>query len=125
MQSTMMSFVRRSGCAPKTFNSTTRMVTIALAGLAIMILPAAALVSGADNTFQHRLTQNSPMIAIAVRRGPVHHSWRPDEAIAAGAAIDFVAAITAAAWAGALPAPGYRCYDTDPKPTQGFWDVCP
>jgi hypothetical protein len=36
----------------------------------------------------------------------------PGGAIAAGAAIGFVAAGTAAAWAGAAPAPG-------------FWDVCP
>jgi hypothetical protein len=46
-------------------------------------------------------------------------------AIAAGAAIGFVAAATAAAWAGAPPAPGYCWYYTDPSRTQGFWDVCP
>jgi hypothetical protein len=37
----------------------------------------------------------------------------------------FVAAGTAAAWAGAAPAPGYCWYYTDPSRTQGFWDVCP
>jgi hypothetical protein len=45
--------------------------------------------------------------------------------IAAGAAIGFVAAATAAAWAGSPPAPGYCWYHTDPSRTQGFWDVCP
>jgi hypothetical protein len=56
---------------------------------------------------------------------PAHYRWRPGGAIAAGAAIGFVAAGTAAAWAGAAPAPGYCWYYTDPSRTQGFWDVCP
>jgi hypothetical protein len=56
---------------------------------------------------------------------PAHYYWRPGGAIAAGAAIGFVAAATAAAWAGAPPAPGYCWYYTDPSRTQGFWDVCP
>jgi hypothetical protein len=53
------------------------------------------------------------------------YRWAPGGAIAAGAAIGFVAAVTAAAWAGAPPAPGYCWYYTDPSRTQGFWDVCP
>jgi len=56
---------------------------------------------------------------------PVHYHWRPGGAIASGAAIGFVAAATAAAWAGSPPAPGYCWYYTDPSRTQGFWDVCP
>jgi hypothetical protein len=139
MQSTMMSFVCRSGCAPKTFYGTTRMVIIGLAGFAILISPAAALVSGAGTTLQRQLRQNNPMIDVVVRRGavvrpgvrpggwvrPAHYYWRPGGAIAAGAAIGFVAAASAAAWAGAPPAPGYCWYYTDPSRTQGFWDVCP
>ena len=53
------------------------------------------------------------------------YRWGPGGAIAAGAALGFVAAGTAAAWAGAAPAPGYCWYYTDPSQTQGFWDVCP
>jgi hypothetical protein len=56
---------------------------------------------------------------------PSRYYWRPGGAIAAGAAIGFVAAASAAAWAGAAPAPGYCWYYTDPSRTQGFWDVCP
>jgi hypothetical protein len=56
---------------------------------------------------------------------PAHYWWRPGGAIAAGAAIGFVAAATAAAWAGAPPAPGYCWYYTDASRTQGFWDACP
>ena len=67
--------------------------------------------------------------AAVVRPGgwvrPAHYSWRPGGAIAAGAAIGFVAAATAVAWAGSPPAPGYCWYYTDPSRTQGFWDVCP
>ena len=67
--------------------------------------------------------------AAAVRPGrwvrPANYYWRPGGAIAAGAALGFVAAATAAAWAGSPPAPGYCWYYTDPSRTQGFWDVCP
>jgi len=56
---------------------------------------------------------------------PARYHWRPGGAIAAGAAIGFVTAATAAAWAGAPPVAGYCWYYTDPSRTQGFWDVCP
>ncbi len=56
---------------------------------------------------------------------PGNYYWRPGGAIAAGAAIGFVAAATAAAWAGAAPAPNMCWYYTDPSRTTGFWDVCP
>jgi hypothetical protein len=53
------------------------------------------------------------------------YRWGPGGAIAAGAAIGFVGAATAAAWAGAAPGPGLCWYYTDPSQTQGFWDACP
>jgi hypothetical protein len=56
---------------------------------------------------------------------PARYTWRPGGAIAAGAAIGFVTAATAVAWAGAPPVAGYCWYYTDPSRTQGFWDVCP
>jgi hypothetical protein len=56
---------------------------------------------------------------------PARYYWPVGGAIAAGAAIGFVTAATAAAWAGAPPAPGYCWYYTDPGRTQGFWDACP
>lgn len=55
---------------------------------------------------------------------PGWYRWPPGGAIAAGAAIGFVTAATAVAWAGAPPAPGYCWYYTDPSQRQGFWDVC-
>lgn len=55
---------------------------------------------------------------------PAGYWWHPGGAIAAGAAIGVVTAATAAAWAGAPPAPGYCWYYTDPSRRQGFWDVC-
>ena len=55
---------------------------------------------------------------------PGHYSWPRGGAIAAGAAIGMVTAATAAAWAGAAPAPGMCWYYTDPSRTQGFWDYC-
>jgi hypothetical protein len=61
--------------------------------------------------------------AVAWRR-PVNYWWPAGGAIAAGAAIGVVSAATAAAWAGATPAPGYCWYYTDPSRRQGFWDVC-
>ena len=56
---------------------------------------------------------------------PAGYWWRPGGAIVAGAAIGFVAAATAAAWAGPPPGPSMCWYYTDPSRTQGFWDACP
>jgi len=55
---------------------------------------------------------------------PGRYYWPRGGAIAAGAAIGVVTAATAAAWAGAAPAPGMCWYYTDPSQTQGFWDYC-
>lgn len=104
--------------------------------------PASAMVAAPSGLQQQQqqLKQDSPAIEVVVRRGagvrpgvvrpggwirPAHYHWRPGGAIAAGAAIGFVAAASAAAYAGAPPAPGCCWYYTDPSQTQGFWDVCP
>lgn len=66
--------------------------------------------------------------AVVVRPGAPWvrpYRWGPGGAIAAGAAIGFVAAATAAAWAPPPPQPGLCWYYTDPSQRQGFWDVCP
>jgi hypothetical protein len=56
---------------------------------------------------------------------PGWYRWPAGGAIAAGAALGFVSAATAAAWAGAAPASGMCWYYTDASRTQGFWDYCP
>ena len=56
---------------------------------------------------------------------PGWYRWPVGGAIAAGAAIGFVTAASAAAWAGTAPAAGMCWYYTDPSRTQGFWDYCP
>jgi hypothetical protein len=56
---------------------------------------------------------------------PGSYRWPAGGAIAAGAALGFVSAATAVAWAGAAPAPGMCWYYTDASRTQGFWDYCP
>ena len=56
---------------------------------------------------------------------PGWYRWAPGGAIAAGAAIGFVTAAAAAAWAGAPPQPGLCWYYTDLTRRQGFWDACP
>jgi hypothetical protein len=70
-----------------------------------------------------------PVVRPAVRPGrwvrPAGYRWRPGGAIAAGAAIGFVAAAAAAAWAGPPPGPNLCWYYTDASRRQGFWDVCP
>nr|WP_244532233.1 hypothetical protein [Methylocapsa palsarum] len=67
-------------------------------------------------------------------RGGVYHGggawvrpyrWPVGGAIAAGAAIGFVTAATAAAWASAPPQPGLCWYYTDASQRNGFWDNCP
>lgn len=66
-----------------------------------------------------------PVVVAPGWRRPASYYWRPGGAIAAGAAIGFVGAAAAAAYAGSPPAPGYCWYYTDPQRTQGFWDACP
>ncbi|MCI0465478.1 MAG: hypothetical protein L0Y57_00475 [Beijerinckiaceae bacterium] len=61
----------------------------------------------------------------AVWRRPGSYWWPVGGAIAAGAAIGFVSAAAAAAWAGSPPASGYCWYYTDASRRQGFWDQCP
>ena len=56
---------------------------------------------------------------------PASYRWGPGGAVAAGAAIGFVTAATASAWAGAPPQAGLCWFYTDPSRRQGFWDVCP
>lgn len=66
--------------------------------------------------------------AVAVRPGARWvrpYRWPVGGAIAAGAAIGFVVAATAVAWAPPPPQPGLCWYYTDPSQRQGFWDVCP
>jgi hypothetical protein len=65
--------------------------------------------------------------ANVARRGWVRpgYRWRPGAAVAAGAALGFVSAATAAEWAGPPPSAGLCWYYTDAARTQGFWDVCP
>jgi hypothetical protein len=139
----MMTLVRQIGCAPKTFNRMTGAIMIGLAGFTTTTVPASALIGGADGALQQQLRQNNSITSIneivVVRRGNVArrttvvgpHGGVASRtvvrggAIAAGAAIGFVTAATAAAWAGAPPAPDYCWYYTDPGRTQGFWDVCP
>ncbi|WP_245334715.1 hypothetical protein [Bradyrhizobium mercantei] len=53
---------------------------------------------------------------------PGWYGWPVGGAVAAGAAVGFVTAASAAA---APPAPGMCWYYTDPSRTQGFWDYCP
>src|SRR5262245_28916949 len=57
---------------------------------------------------------------------PGWYRWGPGGAIAAGAAIGFIAAAGAAAYATApAPAPEMCWYYTDPYRRAGFWDYCP
>jgi hypothetical protein len=56
---------------------------------------------------------------------PPAYRWGPGGAIAAGAAIGFIAAAGAAAYATSpAPAPGMCWYYTDPYRRAGFWDYC-
>ena len=56
---------------------------------------------------------------------PGWYRWPAGGAIAAGAAIGWVSAATAYAWAGSPPQAGLCWYYSDPSQRQGFWDVCP
>lgn len=54
-----------------------------------------------------------------------HYGWRPGGAITAGAALGFLGAAAAAAYAtSAAPASGLCWYYTDASRRAGFWDAC-
>lgn len=51
--------------------------------------------------------------------------WNCGGAVAAGAAIGFIAGAAAVSWAGQPPRSGYCWFYTTPARTTGFWDWCP
>lgn len=119
------------------------LATLAIAGAALLHSPASEARAGepaintagpatdfsAARVVRRKAVVRGPRGNVAVRRTtwirPGHYRWPPGGAIAAGAAIGFVAAATAAAWAGAAPGANLCWYYTSPAQTQGFWDVCP
>jgi hypothetical protein len=52
-------------------------------------------------------------------------TWNPGGAIAAGAALGFIAGAAAVSLAGNPPRAGYCWFYTSPNRTTGFWDRCP
>ncbi|GGC79348.1 hypothetical protein [Chelatococcus reniformis] len=78
-----------------------------------------AVVGPRGNVFARRT------VVVNGRYRPYGAWWPAGGAITAGAAIGFVTAATAAAWAGAPPAAGYCWFYTDASRTTGFWDRCP
>jgi len=56
---------------------------------------------------------------------PGRYYWPPGGAVAAGAALGFIAGAAAVSVAGQPPKTGYCWYYTTPAKTSGFWDVCP
>lgn len=136
---------RQRTFAPSNVHAVTCAVVLSLTTLGLGVSPASALVPAAGSSLQHQLKQHDLITNVVVRRGaairpgamrpgvmrpgrwvrPPHYWWRPGGAIAAGAALGFLLAATAAPWAGSPPAPGYCWYYTDPNGIQGFWDLCP
>jgi hypothetical protein len=140
-------------CSPKAPVLVISAIALALTGSLITVSPASAALAGMGSALQYQLKDASSLVEVVVRRGggvvrggavarpgvvragvvarpgrwvrPARYTWRPGGAIAAGAAIGFVTAATAAAWAGAPPVADYCWYYTDATQTQGFWDVCP
>ena len=91
--------------------------------------PRGAAYRGRTAVVGHRGNVAVRSTTVVGRRGgwarPGWYRWPAGGAIAAGAALGFVTAAAAVAWAGAAPAPGMCWYYTDPSRTQGFWDYCP
>jgi hypothetical protein len=139
----MRSVMKKTLAQTRAIRRSSFAIVLGLAAVVVTASSASAVNVGAVGTLGYQIRQDSSFIdvdVVVVRRGavvrpgvarpggwvrPARYTWRPGGAIAAGAAIGFVAAATATAWAGAPPAPGYCWYYTDPGQTQGFWDVCP
>jgi hypothetical protein len=56
---------------------------------------------------------------------PAGYWWGPGTAVAAGAAVGFLTAAAAGAFAPPPPAPRLCWFYTNPSRTTGFWDSCP
>ncbi len=132
MRNSFVAFTRKS------------LVAFALALTAIVAsAPASALSSPIQGLSLNNATSDVELVAVVRRtyvgRGPrgnvvvgrttawvrpSWYRWGPGGAIAAGAALGFVAAGAAVAY-GTPPVPGYCWYYTDVTRTQGFWDACP
>jgi hypothetical protein len=128
--------------APVTSSSVMEVRAVARGGRAVVgprggavVHRGGAVVGPRGAAYRGRTAVVGPRGNVAVRRTtvvggrggwarPGWYGWPRGGAIAAGAAIGFVTAATAAAWAGAAPAPGMCWYYTDPSRTQGFWDYC-
>ena len=77
----------------------------------------------------YRSHRSRPVVRHTYRPGRVvvhpRRYWNRGGAIAAGAAIGFIAGAAAVSWAGQPPRAGYCWYYTTPARTTGFWDWCP
>ncbi|MGE0288678.1 MAG: hypothetical protein AB7I42_19790 [Bradyrhizobium sp.] len=96
------------------------------------VIRRGTVVGPRGNVYRYRGTtvvRPGPIIRPApVRRWarPGWYRWGPGGAIAAGAALGFIAAAGAAAYATSpAPAPGMCWYYTNPYRNAGFWDYCP
>jgi hypothetical protein len=141
LPSLVMKFERQRLRVSKTFAKLVCIGIIAVGATAATDTPVSALNIGPTGRLGSQAVSDSSITQIVVRRGavvrpgyagggvrwarPGWYRWPAGGAIAAGAAIGFVAAASAAAYAGAPPAPGMCWYYTDPSRTQGFWDSCP
>ncbi|WP_087001101.1 hypothetical protein [Rhizobium sullae] len=117
-------------------NVATVVVTLVLAGAPVLsAIPAearqAAAACGRHGCAAAACGPRGCAAAAATRRprGVVvlspNRYWRPGGAIAAGAAVGFLAGAAAASVAGSPPQSGYCWYYTNSARTTGFWDVCP
>lgn len=129
--------IDRQGCLAKNLGKLLCVTVLGLGAIVIASSSASAVNPGSAASLGTLLNldpQHSDIVEVraVVRRGGVAVGprgnavgWPAGGAIAAGAALGFVTAASAAAWAGAAPAPGMCWYYTDPSRTQGFWDNCP
>ncbi len=98
---------------------TTRPDTSAVVSVVVM-RRGRAVVGSRGGIVVRRLTVVRPAVRTGRWVRPGWYRWPPGGAIPAGAAISFLTAATAAAWAESPPAPGYCWYYTDPSRRQGF-----
>ncbi|RDJ20143.1 hypothetical protein DWF00_16675 [Bosea caraganae] len=79
---------------------------------------------GRSHVYRGRSTVRNHRPGRVVVVHPRRH-WNRGGAVAAGAAIGFIAGASAVAIAGRAPRSGYCWFYTTPQRTTGFWDWCP
>lgn len=115
----MRSLLKKTVAQTRAIRRSSLAIVLSLTAVAVVASPASAINAGAAGSLAYQIKQERSVIdVVVVRRGSSVHQTTvvgPRDNVTSRTVVR----------GGAVPAPGYCWYYTDPGRTQGFWDVCP